>query len=97
MPETEEFLRYLSTRGEGPALDFEAVLLAGLAGDGGLYLPESWPQFDPAAQAGLRGRSYGEIAQALIEPFVGAAILPADLSQMLDAAKERVLLGPSLH
>jgi threonine synthase len=79
-------LRYLSTRGEGPALDFEAVLLAGLAGDGGLYLPESWPRFDRAAQARLHGRSYVEIAQALLEPFVGRSILPADLSQMLDAA-----------
>ena len=38
-------MRYISTRGEAPALDFEGVTLAGLASDGGLYLPETWPRF----------------------------------------------------
>ncbi|MEX2295954.1 MAG: threonine synthase [Dongiaceae bacterium] len=79
-------MRYRSTRGEAQALDFEAVLLAGLAGDGGLYLPEHWPAFDRGAQARLRGRSFTELAQALFGPFVGDTVLPADLAVMLDEA-----------
>jgi len=38
-------MRYLSTRGRAPVLDFEGATLTGLANDGGLYLPEEWPQF----------------------------------------------------
>ncbi|MEX2299200.1 MAG: threonine synthase, partial [Dongiaceae bacterium] len=79
-------MRYRSTRGEASALDFEAVLLAGLAGDGGLYLPEHWPSFDRGAQARLRTLSYTELAQALFEPFIGNEILPADLAEMLNEA-----------
>ncbi|MDZ4736573.1 MAG: threonine synthase [Rhodospirillaceae bacterium] len=79
-------MRYRSTRGEAQALDFEGVLLAGLAGDGGLYLPEHWPSFDREAQTRLPSRSYTELAQALFEPFVGNTILPADLAVMLDEA-----------
>ena len=41
-------MRYVSTRGRAPKLEFEDVLLAGLARDGGLYVPESWPQFSAA-------------------------------------------------
>ena len=40
-------MRYISTRGEAPALGFIDVTLAGLARDGGLYVPESWPRFPP--------------------------------------------------
>lgn len=38
-------MKYVSTRGQAPSLDFQGVTLAGLASDGGLYVPESWPQF----------------------------------------------------
>ena len=48
-------LRYISTRGRAPVLEFDDVLLAGLARDGGLYLPESWPQFDADEIRALRG------------------------------------------
>jgi len=47
-------IRYLSTRGQAPALDFEGALLAGLARDGGLYLPETLPRFTPADLAAMR-------------------------------------------
>src|SRR3546814_16042011 len=63
-------MRYLSTRGDAPVLSFDEVLLAGLARDGGLYLPETWPQFTPGEIRGLAGRSYAEIAFAVIRPFV---------------------------
>jgi threonine synthase len=62
-------MRYLSTRGAAPVRDFAGVLLAGLAEDGGLYMPESWPRLDLAA---LRGLPYAELAARVIQPFVGA-------------------------
>jgi len=71
-------VRYISTRhgsqGQGPQpLGFEEVMLAGLARDGGLYLPESWPQFSKAEIAALRGKSYVEVAFAVMRPFVDDA------------------------
>ena len=56
-------MRYVSTRGAAPALDFEGVLLAGLAEDGGLYVPESWPRLEPEALRALRGLPYAEVGR----------------------------------
>lgn len=67
-------LRYVSTRGAAPRLDFEAVLLAGLARDGGLYVPEKWPKLRPGALAGFAGKPYSEVAAAVMMPFVGKSI-----------------------
>jgi threonine synthase len=75
-------LRYLSTRGEAPPLDFVDVTLAGLARDGGLYMPETWPQFDAATIAGFAGRPYAEVAVEVIRPFVGGTISDIDLARM---------------
>ena len=63
-------IRYASTRGGERGLDFEHVLLAGLAADGGLYLPERWPQFPPEELRALAGAPYAETAARLIAPFV---------------------------
>jgi len=52
-------LRYISTRGEAPALGFVDVTLAGLARDGGLYVPESWPAFSAEQIAARNHRGYG--------------------------------------
>ncbi len=65
---------YISTRGSAPALDFEQVTLAGLAADGGLYVPREWPQFSAADFAALRGLSYAETALRVMTPFVGDAL-----------------------
>ncbi len=73
-------MRYVSTRGQAPARDFAGVLLAGLAEDGGLYVPESWPEFTPADWRALRGRSYAEVAARVLQPFVGNAIPAATLA-----------------
>ena len=54
-------MRYVSTRGAAPRLDFEAVLLTGLARDGGLYVPETWPRLKPKTLAGFSGKSYAEV------------------------------------
>lgn len=75
-------MRYVSTRGRAPALKFEDVLLAGLARDGGLYVPESWPAFTKADFKAMRGLSYAEQAARVMQPFVGRAIKSAELLQM---------------
>lgn len=75
-------MRYISTRGEAPPLGFIDVTLAGLARDGGLYVPESWPQIPPETIAGFAGRPYAEVAVEVIRPFVGGAISDTDLSRM---------------
>jgi threonine synthase len=76
-------LRYLSTRGAAPALGFDDVLLAGLARDGGLYLPESWPQLD---LAGLAGLDYPELATRVMLPFLGGRIAEADFARLVQDA-----------
>ena len=75
-------MHYVSTRGEAPPLGFVDVTLAGLARDGGLYVPESWPRLSPQAIAGFAGRPYAEVAVEVIRPFVGNTISEADLSRM---------------
>jgi threonine synthase len=75
-------LRYISTRGEAPELTFVDVTLAGLARDGGLYVPDSWPVFSPDQIAALAGRPYAEVACEVIRPFVGGTISDADLARM---------------
>ncbi|MFA5593138.1 MAG: threonine synthase [Micavibrio sp.] len=73
-------IRYLSTRGDPALRSFTEILLSGLAPDGGLYVPDSWPKIDLAA---LEGRSYSEIAFEIISPFVGGDIPKDDLRDMI--------------
>jgi threonine synthase len=79
-------MRYVSTRGEAPALDFVDAMLAGLARDGGLYVPDAWPSLDAAAIEGFAGRPYAEVATDVIRPFVGGALPDADLARMAQEA-----------
>jgi threonine synthase len=88
-------VRYISTRGEAPPLGFIDVTLAGLARDGGLYVPESWPVFAPERIAGLAGRPYPEAVCEVLSPFVGGALDPADLARMAREAYE-VFRHPSV-
>ena len=75
-------MRYVSTRGAAPELGFCDVLLAGLASDGGLYVPERWPALpELPAQAG-----YAEVARRVIEPFVGGEIPRDVLARACDEA-----------
>ena len=69
-------MRYISTRGQAPVRDFAGVLLAGLAEDGGLYVPEAWPLLGPADWRALRGLPYPALAARLLQSFVGTAIAP---------------------
>jgi threonine synthase len=75
-------VRYVSTRGEAPPLGFMDVTLAGLARDGGLYVPESWPRLSAETIVGFAGRPYAEVAVEVIRPFVGDTISEAELSRL---------------
>nr|WP_155132954.1 threonine synthase [Pseudovibrio flavus] len=79
-------VRYVSTRGEAPELNFSEVLLTGLARDGGLYVPKEWPQLSKDQIASMAGKSYAEIAFEVISPFVGDAIPETALKTMIGEA-----------
>ncbi len=70
---------YISTRGSAPALDFEGATLAGLANDGGLYVPCTWPTLSRDEIAALAGKSYVETAVAVMSPFVAGSLGEAEL------------------
>ncbi|HEX5509925.1 MAG TPA: threonine synthase [Pseudolabrys sp.] len=98
-------MRYISTRGEAPALGFVEAMLTGLARDGGLYVPEAWPTMSPNAIEGLAGRPYAEVACEVIRPFVAGGLADADLARMAreaygtfrhPAVAPLVQLGPNL-
>jgi threonine synthase len=76
-------MKYVSTRGQAPVLDFEGAMLSGLARDGGLYVPEKFPAIDLAA---LRGMPFADVAFAVAHAFAGDAIPAPDLRRMVDAA-----------
>jgi len=80
---------YVSTRGEAPTLGFADAMLAGLAPDGGLYVPAAWPRLDAGAIAAFAGRPYAEVAVEIIRPFVGDAIPEGDLARMTREAYGR--------
>ena len=69
---------HVSTRGEAPALGFADALLTGLARDGGLYLPESWPALTADTIRGFAGQPYAEVAKAVLGPLVDGDIPEAD-------------------
>ena len=82
-------MHYVSTRGAAPRLGFEDVTLAGLASDGGLYVPESWPSLSRDEIAALRGLSYVDTAVAVMRPFVAGALDDAALRALCEAAYGR--------
>jgi len=79
-------LNYISTRGSAPQLDFEGALMAGLARDGGLYVPDSWPHLAPEAIAALAGRPYAHTAASVMQPLVEDAIPAAEFADLIAAA-----------
>lgn len=78
-------MKYISTRGKAPAIGFEDVLLAGLAPDGGLYVPENYPQFSAEKMRKMRSMSYAELAAEVMAPFAEGCLDKADL---FDIAKD---------
>jgi threonine synthase len=96
-------MRYVSTRGEAPVLGFSDAVLAGLARDGGLYVPEEWPHFSAADIRAMRGLAYPDLAIRLLTPFLGGEIAAAVFEKMVreayatfrhDAVCPLVQIGP---
>ena len=79
-------VKYISTRGEAPILGFEEALLAALASDGGLYVPESWPRLSEAMIAGFADKSFQEIAVDVLHPFMGDDVPRGRLAEMVNEA-----------
>ena len=79
-------MQYISTRGEAPRLGFEDALLTGLARDGGLYLPESWPTFSAADMSAMAGLGYAELAHRVMLPFVADDIPAAEFAGLVTEA-----------
>jgi threonine synthase len=75
-------MNYVSTRGAAPPVSFLSAVLTGLAPDGGLYVPESWPRLSDAEIAAFAGRPYAEVAAEVIGRFAGDEIAAADLAEM---------------
>ena len=77
---------HISTRGEAPALSFSDALLAGLARDGGLYVPQALPGFDASTIAGFAGKPYAAVARQVVGALADGDIKPDALGEMIDAA-----------
>ena len=75
-------MHYVSTRASAPNVLFEDVLLAGLAPDGGLYVPDAWPSISAAEIDALRGRSYAQIAATILGKFTGDTFSSDHLAQI---------------
>lgn len=82
-------MKYISTRGSAPALDFEGVTLAGLASDGGLYVPEHWPSFTEYEIDAMAGLSYVELAVKVMGPFVEGSLTEDELRELCTRAYGR--------
>ena len=98
-------MRYISTRGAAPVIGFDDALLTGLARDGGLYVPEEWPQVSTEALEDLKGLDYPELAVRIMRPFVAGSLIEDRLPELAAKAYESfghkavvplVQLGPNL-
>jgi len=79
-------MKYISTRGAAPVLSFEEAMLAGLARDGGLYVPETWPTLSPDDIAAMAGLPYEETAFLVMKPFIGDAFGDAEFRAIIARA-----------
>lgn len=82
-------MKYLSTRSaaeatQAPSLSFEEVTMAGLARDGGLYVPEAWPTLSQDTIQSLAGKSYAQVAATVLMPFVAGSLSEAELTQVAE-------------
>ena len=82
-------MQYISTRGNATNLDFAGVTLAGLASDGGLYVPREWPRFSADDIRAMRGLSYVDLAARVMAPFTAGSLSEDDLKILCTAAYGR--------
>jgi len=80
---------YVSTRGAAPSVGFEQALLKGLAPDGGLYVPKSWPILESAEKDTLKGAPFAEAAARIIAKFSDGALDYETLSPMAETAYQK--------
>ncbi len=85
-PEGSLTMRYISTRGQAPALTFEEAMMTGLARDGGLYVPETVPVLTSADIAAMAGQPYEDIAYRVMFPFIGDAFPEARFRELIARA-----------
>ena len=76
-------MKYCSTRGSAPHIDFDDVLLTGLANDGGLYIPHKWPSFSESEINNMQGMTYGELATEIVQPFTEGSLIQEDLKKLI--------------
>jgi threonine synthase len=86
LPLEETYVRFQSTRGQAAELGFDDVLLTGLARDGGLYLPVTWPERTADDWRAMRGLAYGPLATQVTKPFFAGSVVESDLGQIMDEA-----------
>lgn len=79
-------MKYISTRGQAPELDFEEAVLTGMASDGGLYVPAELPKFSKEEIASFASMSYDQLAFHIMKPFVAAAISDSELKALIEDA-----------
>jgi threonine synthase len=79
-------MHYVSTRGHAPHINFSEMLLAGLAPDGGLYLPQAWPHISPDEIAGFDGMAYGQITRTVLTRLTGDCFTDWELAADIEAA-----------
>lgn len=82
-------MRYVSTRGNAPVLDFRDATLSGLASDGGLYLPDDWPTIDADTIRAMATQRYVDVAVTVMTPFVGDALSAKELRDLCEQAYGR--------
>lgn len=75
-------MRYVSTRAKAPVLTFDETVLAGLARDGGLYVPEEWPRFTAAELTTMAALDYSALAARVLAPFAAPAVGEAELAEI---------------
>ncbi|GMG87530.1 threonine synthase [Biformimicrobium ophioploci] len=81
-------MKFISTRGRAPAASFSEVVLAGLAGDGGLYVPEELPKFSREEIAAMAGMDYVQLARTVMRPFVAEDLTEEELDGLVERAYE---------
>jgi threonine synthase len=79
-------VKFISTRGDAPPISFEGALLAALASDGGLYMPETWPRLEPGDIAALAGLDYADAAYRVMRPYLEGDPCLDDLEAVLEEA-----------
>jgi threonine synthase len=82
-------MEYISTRGNADVLNFEGATLAGLASDGGLYVPAHWPKFSPAQIAAMRDLPYVDLAAKIMAPFTAGSLTEPELRALCQKAYGR--------